>query len=129
MFVADVAEQPRKFSLMRGENDLRVMRCFNRFEQTIGRLRKTCQCVGIEHQAALRRQRRNDKVAGPLAKTGAGPDHARVESLVAQQLGKLDHGVDRTNHYGGYCRSIHRERIAWRGQRDEAGPGTQRPAR
>ena len=43
----------------------------------------------------LRRQRRQDKIAGPLADPGARTDHAGIEAPVGQQFGKLDHGIDR----------------------------------
>ena len=65
MLVADVAEQPRKFALMRRQNDLRVARGLDRFEQPVGRFGKARQRVGVEHEAALRRQRGEDEIAGP----------------------------------------------------------------
>ena len=70
---------------------------------------------------ALRRQRGQHEIAGPLADAGARPDHAGVEALVGQQFGKFDRRIDGANHHRGQRGGIDRERIARRGQRDEPG--------
>ena len=86
MLVADIAEQPRKFALMRRQNDLRIVRRLDRLEQPIGRIGKTRQRIRIEHQMPrLRRQRREHEIARALADAGARPDHAGVEALVVKQ--------------------------------------------
>jgi hypothetical protein len=101
MLVADIAEQPRKFALMRGENNLRIVRCLDRLEQMIGSFGKTRQRIRVQHQVSLRRERGEDKIAGAIANTGARSDHASVEAPVAQQFGKLDGRVDGANHHRG----------------------------
>ncbi len=101
MLVAHIAEQPRKFAFMRRQHHLRVVRGLDRFEQMFGRFGKARQRVGIQHEMALGRQRGQDQIARPLADAGARPDHAGVEPLVTQQLGKLDHGIDGAHHHRG----------------------------
>ena len=63
MLVADIAEQPWKFSFVRRENDLRIVRSLDRFEQMIRRFGKACQRIRIQHQISLRRQRGVDEIA------------------------------------------------------------------
>ena len=47
----------------------------------------------------------------------ARADHAGVEALVGQQLGKFDHRIDGANHHRGERGGVDGERIPRRGQR------------
>ncbi len=114
---------------MRRQNHLRIGQCLDRLEQMIGRFGKARQCIRVQHQVSLRGQRRQHKIAGARANAGARSDHAGVEALVRQQLGKLDHRIGCANHHGGERGGIDGERIPRRGQRDQPGTGPQRAAR
>ena len=128
MLVAEIAEQPRELALMRGQHHLRIVRGLDGLEQPVRRVGKTRQRVRIQHQMPFRRQRGVHEIAGALTDAGARSDHASVEPLVIDQLAKLDDSVDRAHHHRRQRRGIDRQRIARRGQRDEAGARPQRAA-
>src|SRR4051812_19368832 len=110
MLVASVAEQPRKLALMRGEDDLRIVRGLDRFEQPLRRLGKTRQRVGIQYKVTLRRQCGVDEIASARAHTGAWSDHAGIEPDVIKYLRELDHRVDGANHHRRQRRGVDDER-------------------
>ena len=72
MFVAHVTEQTLKFALVRGEDNLWIGRCFDRFEQMIGRVGKAGERIGIQHQARLADSaaRTNSRVRSPTPAPG-----------------------------------------------------------
>ena len=124
MRVAEIAEQPRKLALVWRQHHLMIVRRLDRFEQTVRRIGKAGQRIGVQHQPPLRRERGMDEIPDMLADAGAGTDDAGIEALVAHQLGEFDDGVDLADHDGGQRRSVYRERLAWRGQCHEPGPRT-----
>ena len=91
--------------------------------------RKTRQRVGVEYETAFRRQRGVDEITRAAADAGARPDHDRIEPLVVEQFGELDHGVDGANHDGCQRSRVDCKRIARRGHRDQSRPCPQRAAR
>ena len=114
---------------MGGEDNLWITGRFDRFEQMIGRIGKAGERIRIQHQAALRRQCRQHKIADTFAHAGPRPDHARVQAFVRQQIGELGLGVDGADHHRRERGSVDRKRVPRRGQRDQPRPCPQRSPR
>ena len=115
---------------MRGQNDLRIGRCLDRFEQPIR--------AHPQNSSAHRHPAPDARFADSAVRTKSrvrsptpapGPITQALRRLSVSSLGELDHGIDGAHHHGGQRRGIDGKRIARRGQRHEPGAGAQRAAR
>ena len=127
MLVADVAEQPGKLALMRGQHDLRIMRGLDGLEQPIRRLGKARQRVGIQHQrrwadnavSTKSRVRSPTPAPGPITQALKRLSVSHSANSTAVSIG--------ANHHGRQRRGIDGERIARRGQVTRPAPARSAP--